>query len=455
MTANTPGFDPLTAYRQLARVPPHLGTTSFTLGGETFSGAAEFLLPAGGQAVIAFKAPADFSSQDFGANLVIDGTTETGPFHLECAQVYVRKASRFEDDSTWSLISPVNGPVRIAYGTRGAPIRRVVALLNNFDFSCGDAVGEGGGWTRINTPLSVDGDGRHITFRQRAERLQLLALVGAGLLHSASIAEMSFDAHEGESDDAQLAFAADVSALCTFAAGTGVSVAMLALMDEDGGLAQRIIPQPVTARYRERVVVPDFYLPQLFPGAFAEYRRMKQAHAPWGKLASYCASLEDPPYLEQKFSSLMAAVEFFVRTCLIEQGQPEGEVTKLDFPKLIGAARAHLGWNIPKHLAAKDTVRLVRNAVVHGSALPTADSAELRLLFDKWKLFLFRRVLIRLGYAGKVTSPHKGWASTSDVGDFTEEHNDFTPVDPAAPDPWRELVRRFREQRACAENGSP
>jgi hypothetical protein len=327
--------------------------------------------------------------------------------------------------------------------------------LNNFDFSCGDAVSEGGGWTRINTPLSVDGDGRDVTFRQRAERPQLLALVSAGLLHSTSIVEIAFDAHDGESDDVLLAFAADIAALCTFAAGTGVSVAMLDLMDEEGALARRIIPQPVTARYRDREVVPDFLLPQLFPNAFAEYRRMKQAHPPWGKLASYCASLEDPPYLEQKISSLITAVEFFVRNCLIEQGQPQEEVTKLEFPKLIGAARNHLGWNIPKHFTAKETVRLVRNAVVHGSALPTADSAELRLLFDKWKLFLFRRVLIRLGYAGKVTSPHKGWASTSDVGDFSQEHNDFTPADPNAPNPWRELVRKFREQQACAENKAP
>ena len=33
-------------------------------------------------------------------------------------------------------------------------------------------------------------------------------------------------------------------------------------------------------------------------------------------------------------------------------------------------------------------------------------------LFDKWRLFLLRRVLIRLGYTGEVESPHKGYAST-------------------------------------------
>jgi hypothetical protein len=35
----------------------------------------------------------------------------------------------------------------------------------------------------------------------------------------------------------------------------------------------------------------------------------------------------------------MTSVEFFVRNCLIERGQPEEEVTTLEFPKLIGAAR--------------------------------------------------------------------------------------------------------------------
>ena len=102
----------------------------------------------------------------------------------------MRKASRLEDGSAWSLISPVNGPVRMTYGTRGAT-RRVLALLNNFDFSCGDAISEGGGWTRINTPLSVDGGGRDVTFRQRAERPQLLPLVSAGLLHSTSLVEIA------------------------------------------------------------------------------------------------------------------------------------------------------------------------------------------------------------------------------------------------------------------------
>jgi hypothetical protein len=61
-----------------------------------------------------------------------------------------------------------------------------------------------------------------------------------------------------------------LAALRTFAAGTGASVPMLDLLDEAGGLARRVISE-----------------------AFAEYRRMEQAHAPRAKLASDCASLED------------------------------------------------------------------------------------------------------------------------------------------------------------------
>lgn len=44
----------VTAYRQYARLPPHRGSGTFRLGETTYSGFAEFLLPADGQAIIAF-----------------------------------------------------------------------------------------------------------------------------------------------------------------------------------------------------------------------------------------------------------------------------------------------------------------------------------------------------------------------------------------------------------------
>jgi hypothetical protein len=115
-------------------VPPHRGTASFRLGDEAFYGPAEFLLPSCGQAIIAFHPPADLTSQDFGRGFVIEGAAESGTFRLEGAQIFVRKPRRSGEGGSWSLASPVNGAVRIRYGD-DRPVRRAVALLNNFDFS--------------------------------------------------------------------------------------------------------------------------------------------------------------------------------------------------------------------------------------------------------------------------------------------------------------------------------
>jgi hypothetical protein len=57
--------------------------------------------------------------------------------------------------------------------------------------------------------------------------------------------------------------------------------------------------------------------------------------------------------------------------------------------------------------------------------LPTKDAIEFRSMFGKWCLFLFWRVLIRLGYTGRVSSPERGYASSSPVDDFSEEHDSF------------------------------
>jgi hypothetical protein len=132
-----------------------------------------------------------------------------------------------------------------------------------------------------------------------------------------------------------------------------------------------------------------------------------------------------------------------MRNSLIEAGQSEDIVANLDFSDLIGATRKDLGWDVPKHYMAKHTTRVLRNAVMHGDELPTTDTTEFRLLFDKWRLFLFRRVLIRLGYKGKVVPPHKGYASSLDVADFSEEYNTFTPADPNARDPSPDLFRKL------------
>lgn len=424
--------NPLSAYRTLARLSGHCGVASFLQGGVNWSGPAEFLLPASGHAIIALRTQAGGSpARDFGHRLLIEGRCEQGPFRIDCPQVYVCEAP---NAGGWSLISPVNAPATFRYGAP-RPAARAAALLNTFDFTNGDRVQTpDGGLTHIGPSLRLAAGDRPVTLSHHPDRTRLRPILKAGLLHTASLVQASFDVTPGESDDQLLAFCSNISALCTLGAGAGVSLAMIDLRDSAGTLLRRIVPRPVTSRYRGRGVVEDVHLPRLFSECFPELVRMTQAHAPWVKLQSYCGWIEDSAFLEQKFASLSMAIEYFIRNSLTESGRPDSEVRTLDFPSLIGAARKHLGWDIPKHYAANDTVRLLRNAVMHGAELPTKDSAQFRLLFDKWKLFLFRRVLIRLGYRGQVISPHRGWESTSHVADFTEERNVFTPEEPDGPD---------------------
>jgi len=421
------------------------------MAGERFSGTAEFTLPVSGQAIIAFATKGERSDQNLGENLVIEGNTDDGPFTITCPRAHVKHMDRAaRKDGGWSLISPMNEPARINYH-HGGPAARVVVLLNNFDYECGDVVEGNGGWTRIGTPFAATIDERVVTFSHTPLGPRLRPLAAAQVIPAASLVECAVSLRDGEGDDDLLAVATDIAGLCTIAAGGTVSVAMLTFLDEDGRTVRRLIPQPVTSRYRRNGIVDDRWLVQFLSSTYPAFAAMKQAHEPWRKLSSYCGSLEDPPYLEQKFAALMMAIEFFARNCLIEEGQPEQVVAKLDFPALVGAAKRKLGWDIPKHYTARDAVRLWRNAVMHGGEWPDADTAAFRRLFDKWRLFLFRRVLIRLGYQGDVVSPDKGWASSSPVGDFTEEHNAFVPVAPDDIANVRKLNEHIRAFNAQAK----
>jgi hypothetical protein len=219
---------------------------------------------------------------------------------------------------------------------------------------------------------------------------------------------------------------------------------MVETFDSDIRPVRRLVAQPVASRYRDMAVVDDFSLPRLFSESFGNHRVMQRSTLPWYKLPSYCGSLEDSPYLEQKFASLMAAVEFFTRTSLIEAGLGEDRATRLEFTDLIGAARRDLGWVVPRHYRSGQLTRLVRNAVVHGSTAPTGDDAQFRWLFDKWRLFLFRRILIRVGYRGEVRSPFRGFLDSSAVDDFSEERNSFEP-DESGSHPFMQLAEFIRQ----------
>jgi hypothetical protein len=277
MTSEPLTYPPVAAHRKYARLPSHRGSATFRLGETVYSGFAEFLLPADGQAIAAFHTATDQTSQDFGTDLVIDGAIDSGPFHMECARCYVhRQTEGAAGPGGWSLISPVNSPARVQYGPARAAATATV-LLNNFDYRCGDAITKDRGCT-IGTALSVDVGDRSVMFRHHRLRKEILPLVKAGILHEASLTEFTVDVAPFESDDQVLAFSADVAGLCTFASGAGVGVPMVDLLDGDGAIARRVIPQPVTSRFRRNDIVDDMHVPELFRVAFDEYVNMKQAH---------------------------------------------------------------------------------------------------------------------------------------------------------------------------------
>jgi hypothetical protein len=431
-------LNPLTGLEYLARLPSHRGDASLQIDGVTVTGQAEFVLPAEQNAIVAFVRDSDdvVPGGDFAANLKIEGTHDGEAFRIDCAQCYTRLPS-VGLDPRLSLITPINGPVRLQYGV-SRPAHLCTVLLNNFDYEYGDAFVDDSGVTRQATPLTVDAGGRKIQFRWHPDHQALLARAKAYILSRASLTEFSFEPVVGEDDETLLLFAQDVATICTFARGASVSVAMLEMRDAQNAVVRRIITQPIKSQFITREVIPDHQLPRLFQEGFSTFVTMRESHSVWTKLHSYCGSVEDSPYLEQKFASLMMALEFFMRNCLIERGQPPNIISTLTLDDLIGATRRILSWNVPKHYTAKHVTRLLRNAVMHGGELPMKDNAEFRHLFDKWRLFLYRRVLIRLGYTGDIVSPFAGIESLSSVGDFSVEHNSFEPHGAAA-----DALRRF------------
>lgn len=434
------GCDVIREHSRYARLAVHAGTASLVADGDAVTGPAEFLLPAEGAPIVAFRSSQPVTN-NFGKDLRLVGLHDGRPFTLVSPVCYTRKPASGRSEG-WSLVSPINEPVKIDYSGAG-PAKTARVLLNNFDYDCGDPSFSETGVTRIGTPMVIRLTDRQATFNRRADYSSVYSLVRSGLLRSASLTECSFDVLD-DSDDDLLALANDVASLLTVAHGASVGVAMVEILDEDNRPARRIVTQPVRSRYRDDAIVDDFNVPRLFEESFEPHVRMRRSRFPWQKLASYCGSLDDMPYIEQKFAALIMAIEFFMRVSLVESGADEERVTKLDLNKLIGETRKRLGWDIPKHYTVRDTLRLLRNAVMHGSEAPVRDSAEFRLLFNKWRLFLFRRILIRLGYQGDVVSPHKGWSGSSVVSDFSAAHNSFD-TNEADSHPVAQFVQHLRQ----------
>lgn len=288
--------------------------------------------------------------------------------------------------------------------------------------------------------------GREVVFRWRADRPDLRLRVRGLGLRSASFAEFTFRAWPGASDDELLTFAYDVANLCTFAAGQLTGAPFVTFKETEDRVVRRILRQPVTSSFRDSAVVPmPFEFKRFFESCFEEFVRLRGSRADWSKLTSYVGSMDQCQFLEQKFATAMIGVEFLARQCLFDvMGVPIEQLEKLTFPALMGSARKRLSWDVPKHYKINEVARVLRNAVAHGGQLPTRGNEEFRHLYDKWRLFFLRRVLIRLGYNGKVLSPHNGWESMSDVNDFSEEQNSFV-VAPEMLAQFQGLAARLRK----------
>jgi hypothetical protein len=202
----------------------------------------------------------------------------------------------------------------------------------------------------------------------------------------------------------------------------------LSFFDAEGRVVRRVLGESIQSKFRANYALPsinaDNGLLTLFRKCFEEHVRMQQSDL-WRRLPFLYAAVEDPPYLEQKYATLMMAVELFIRSSLIEGGHvTPTEAEGKTLPTLIGMARGTLKWDVPSHYTEGDRFRTTRNAIGHGGKVPY-DFRQVRDDFDKWRLFLLRRLFIRLGFDGEVTSPHQGWAWSSQVDEFSEEHNSF------------------------------
>ena len=86
--------------------------------------------------------------------------------------------------------------------------------------------------------------------------------------------------------------AVDIAAICTFARGASVTVAMLEMRDVKDVVVRRVLTQPVESQYRNHETVADEHLERLFRETFSNYVAMRQSHRPWSKLPNFFGSIE-------------------------------------------------------------------------------------------------------------------------------------------------------------------
>jgi len=388
---------------------------------------ASFVIPETGDCLILLRGPAGIGlTRNFGEQLTIIGECPNGPFRFECPQFYVDAAGNDGKTSSWAIAKAINAPATITYG-ESRPIARAAGIINNFDFESGNiATGEGNSLGK--RVLRVQAAGHAVDFKWRDDYEERRLLLRIGVLRSAALCEFSFDAWEGVSETELSTFAYNIAGLCSLVARQHTRISVLTFSDQLGRPIKRMLGNVLESRFRDDYILRflhlDRGLPQLFTQCFEEYAKIMTSEL-WRRLPAYCAAIDDAPYLEQRCATLMAGLELLLRSSLAEANcASKKQLDKMKFSELLGAARKKLGWQIPGHYTAKERARLLRNAVSHGGPLPQAPAQVVHDL-QKWSLFLMRRLLIRLGFNGRVASPERGYNGSSEVDDFSEEHNSF------------------------------
>lgn len=387
---------------------------------------AAFLMPAAGDCLIFLQCRSDFRlSRSWGTDLTVTGTLGEDQFTLRCSEISIKTEGEMPGGRRWAIATQVNGPAELTYGeTR--PVTRVQALINNFDFECGNESKESG---ECNI-LRVCAGGRIVDFVRRDAYEQVKTLLSIGALPQAPLSDFSFDAWEN-STEAELAdFAEKVAGLCGLVARQHTGIPVLSFLDQAGRPIKRLVKSPLTSPFRGGYLLPHLHLesglPKIFDQCFENYRKLMESER-WMVIDAYSKTVLDPPYLEQKCATVMAGIERLIRNSLIEaQCRTERDANALRIPKIFRAAQKQLGWQIPPHYSVDDRTKRLRNAVAHGGPLPLPPD-QVHHDLDKWWLFLMRRVLMHLGFTGSVRSPNikAGRWQMSQVNDFSEDHNSF------------------------------
>src|SRR5207244_10473249 len=171
----------------------------------------------------------------------------------------------------------------------------------------------------------------------------------------------AFDIPDKWGDNDAVSFAVNVSQFCSLAAGQHTGVVMFTVYDAQKAPLRRILVQPIVGRFRKHLqIIPPDCIARFFSDSFCEFTLMKQSGSRWSKLVSYCCSIEESIYLEQKMISLLTALEFFLKNYLIEKEQSEQNVNEADLTALIGWFRRVAGQPIPSEYSEHD-IRMLRN----------------------------------------------------------------------------------------------